>query len=103
MTGRCPECGAQFERRADWQRLCWECWRAKKDREVSATAWERGYDAGFTDGLAAGRRGPRESADFIRTAVLLCHPDRHPPERFEIANQITARLLEMLEQRKGVA
>jgi hypothetical protein len=34
--------------------------------------------------------------ELVKAAVRLCHPDRHPPERFTAANTVTGRLLSML-------
>jgi hypothetical protein len=39
--------------------------------------------------------------DVLLDAVALCHPDRHPPERFEQANRVTAGLLDLLERARG--
>ena len=55
-----------------------------------AAAYERGYATAIRErpaGLDAG---------WLRELVTLTHPDRHPPERAELANRATARLLDLL-------
>jgi hypothetical protein len=37
---------------------------------------------------------------FLRDAIALCHPDRHPPERFKTANAVSATLLALLEEQR---
>jgi hypothetical protein len=97
---RCQACHEPFAGE-HWQRLCWPCWRERQDREQHADSYARGYD----DGYAAGYRracqdqpvAQQSSLDteLIAAAIRLCHPDSHPPERFDLANRITARLLEL--------
>lgn len=91
---RCSSCGAWFEGE-HWQRLCWKCWRAQRDRELEDHAYDRGYSDGYRDGAAEVARSSfgRLDRDVIVGAIRLCHPDRHPPERAAEANAITARLL----------
>jgi hypothetical protein len=72
-------------------------------RRKTGGAADRAYEAGFQDGWRAGlERGraarlaapaPPVDPAVLREAVRLCHPDRHPPERFAIANRVTATLL----------
>jgi hypothetical protein len=31
-------------------------------------------------------------ADLLKSAIALCHPDRHPPERAKPCNRVTAAL-----------
>jgi hypothetical protein len=38
--------------------------------------------------------------ELLRDAIQLCHPDRHPPERSEIANRVTAALISLREGRR---
>jgi hypothetical protein len=98
VTRRCQDCGARFEAHADYHRLCWRCWRRRRDRELTAG----GYDDGYSDGYRAGRPAAgtqpaaRLDAELLRGLVQLCHPDRHPPERAELASRSTATLLNML-------
>jgi hypothetical protein len=79
---------------------------ARSERESpAAAAHKRGYE----DGHAAATRERRAdgrgqfNAAQLRTLVTLCHPDRHPPDRAQLANRATARLLELLEQERDAA
>lgn len=105
MARQCPDCGASFDPRGSWQRLCWGCWRAAKDRDLEEDAYQRGYTAGYRAGAASSARRSfnalANERDFVLELVLLCHPDRHPPERFELANSTTARLLDLLKEAKA--
>jgi hypothetical protein len=89
----CDNCRTGFSANGVWQRLCWTCWREQKDRDDLNVAYVRGYQAG----LAAHNL---VDADLLQAAIALCHPDRHPPERWQLANEVTARLL---EARKALA
>lgn len=66
-------------------RLCWDCWRRQKDgeRRVEIVHVEVPVLA---------------DAELLRGAIALTHPDRHPPERYELANRITAGLLDLLKK-----
>jgi hypothetical protein len=106
----CKSCGSQFDAEA-WQKLCWCCWRRESDREAADAVYHRGYSDGYDLGYGRGYRdghkrgygcGREDSGpatrpvladDLIAGAIRLCHPDRHPAERFVEANAITARLL----------
>jgi hypothetical protein len=93
----CVDCGQAFVAKGSWMRRCWSCWREQKDEEQRSEAWDEGYDAGY----AAGQRtslAPALEGDLLRDAIVLCHPDRHPPDRFELANTVTAKLLELRER-----
>lgn len=96
----CDSCGEHFERQHYWQRLCWSCWRAKKDREQRQEAYNEGYCAG----LAAGRkqRPPEppphndlddELLEHLPRLIQLCHPDRH--DGSAAATAVTQWLLEL--------
>ena len=67
------------------------------------------YKRGYEDGHAAATRERRAdgrgqfNAAQLRALVQLCHPDRHPSERAQLANRATARLLELLEQEREAA
>lgn len=117
MKARC-KCGQTFEAQGAWQRLCWDCWRAqeaeradrgdlsalaKRSTKLLDEAYEAGRRRGYEDGYAAGARetrapssngGPLDPA-LLRELISLCHPDRHPPERFDQANRVTAQLVSM--------
>jgi hypothetical protein len=55
------------------------------------------YERGYADGHAAATRERRAdgrgqfNAAQLRALVTLCHPDRHPAERAQLANRATAR------------
>ena len=84
----CGACGTPFlgER---WKRLCPACWRVEHDRALQEEAYRRGY----RDGLLAARNRVLLDAATLAAAIGLTHPDRHPPERFQVANAVTAQLL----------
>ena len=95
MIRRCTDCGDSFQAKGDWQRRCWKCWRAEKERGELRAAYDLGFEHGFEDGRAAAtrRNGDGFSASLLREVIALTHPDRHPPERFELANRITSELV----------
>jgi hypothetical protein len=66
----CHCCGSTFEPQKPHHRLCWPCWRRAIPVDV----------------------------DLVRTAVVLTHPDRHPLERADVANRVTAELLGALQR-----
>jgi hypothetical protein len=76
MSRRCRSCDQSFRPDGDWQRLCWPCRRelrtqADKPRTVVVS--------------------PVDAA-LLKSAIALFHPDRHPPERAKLCNQVTAAL-----------
>jgi hypothetical protein len=90
-------CGRWFVAVYDWVKDCRVCFHEKGghyDLAVAELAWERGYLLGLE--RARDRNGADVEAALgelpIHELLTLCHPDRHPPERFELANQITAWL-----------
>jgi hypothetical protein len=61
------------------------------------------YDRGVKDGFAAGKEAARRTVTGIDLAMIgelvrLTHPDRHPPERRDAANRVTALLMEMRDE-----
>jgi hypothetical protein len=36
-------------------------------------------------------------AALLKSAITLCHPDRHPPERARLCTEVTATLIEALK------
>jgi hypothetical protein len=92
VSRRCSTCGRSFRAEGDWQKLCWTCWRRENPTKSKPPP-----------------RAPRErivirevptltDEKLIRDCVRLTHPDLHPPERFQFANDTTARLLALLER-----
>lgn len=90
MIQPCRDCGAPFDGER-WQRLCWSCWRNRRDGQGRDDAYHRGFTAGLA--AARGRPAPALDDSLLRDVIALCHPDRHPRERYELANATTARLL----------
>jgi hypothetical protein len=88
---RCASCGASFEGQR-WQKVCWPCWRKKRDGETAREA----YLIGYADGRANAWQPPID-AELLRELVIFCHPDRHDASRFEEANRLTSRLLGLRE------
>jgi hypothetical protein len=76
VTRFCRSCSEPFRPEFAKMRLCWPCWRelreqAKEPRTVVVSP----VDAGL-----------------LLSAIALCHPDWHPPERAELCNRVTAAL-----------
>jgi hypothetical protein len=85
---RCRTCGVRFEGQ-HWQRQCTDCYKAAKREEA---------DRAFTEAYLLGAREAFKHWDdqvrpLLKRAVRLCHPDRHPTERFDEANSLTVDLL----------
>jgi hypothetical protein len=101
----CRNCRRAFHPAADHHRLCWACWHEQRDDRAQHDQYSRGYANGWSDGERVGFRngheaGLREGAtvlapELLGDAIRLTHPDRHPAERFEMANRVTAGLIEM--------
>ena len=101
-TATCQSCGREFEREPDetWKRLCWTCWRARKDQELGDTRYRDGFAAGLAEGLRRNEaRGPpgggvdRDLQEHLTSLLQLCHPDRHGNS--ESATRATQWLLEL--------
>ena len=96
---RCTSCGEAFTGE-HWQRLCWGCWRGKRDlgervEQINRGYWE-GWNAGYRRGVQdADEESLAMDAGLLRDLIGLCHPDHHPPERRAAANATTAQLLQM--------
>ena len=79
-----------------------------------ADPYQRGYEAGYLVGHRAGVSAQTAemgrlradvdrlqrffSEETIVALVRLCHPDRHPPERYAEANRLTAQLLDLRDK-----
>jgi len=89
----CTSCGATFQARGPWMRKCWTCWRAEQDAHTRTSAYRDGY----RDGFAAGRARTHRALppNLISDTIALCHPDRHPVERQELATRVTRTLLDL--------
>jgi hypothetical protein len=92
MMRSCERCDARFDG-PHWQRLCWKCYQRRKANEQEAA-----YNRGFAAGRATAPAAPvLLEAELLTEAIALTHPDRHPEERSELANRVTARLLDARE------
>jgi hypothetical protein len=79
----CSRCWAQFWPARHYHYLCWDCWRETHPPHRP--------------------QPPRLSGvvlepELVKAAVTLAHPDRHPPERRELATRVTAALLGALRE-----
>jgi len=61
------------------------------DLAVAEFAWRKGYELGHGRGVFETLEGSIRALP-LRDLITLCHPDRHPPERFELANDMTSWL-----------
>jgi hypothetical protein len=86
----CRGCGTRFEGQR-WQRLCWRCWRERRDRDAQREAYQVGYLDGM---LADAERTQRQTIppQLVERLIRFAHPDRNM-SRFEEANQLTRELL----------
>jgi hypothetical protein len=85
----CYKCGCTFRPalNADDRRLCRACqFKGSKDVDLAI------YEEAFQKGIALGRA---ELPVSVMDLIQLCHPDRHPPERRDLANAVTMQLNEM--------
>lgn len=105
MIRDCTRCGRRFETDRDYHRFCWPCFRQERangrwtDEEPSS--WRKpppGWEARKPP--PPFRTEPVLDQRFLRDAILLCHPDRHPAERTKTANAVTATLLELLHAKR---
>jgi hypothetical protein len=87
LSRRCQSCDKSFRPDGQWQRLCWPCWRQLRAEESKP----RTIVVSPVD------------ADLLLQAISLCHPDRHPPERHEICNRVTAALTVALKAAREAA
>lgn len=67
-------------------RLCRAC-QFNGSRDVDLATYEEAYQKGIALG-----RSQATTALPIMDLIQLCHPDRHPPERRKLANEVTAQL-----------
>lgn len=61
------------------------------------------YERGRLDGYRAGQQAARRAStgvdiELLGEIIRLTHPDRHPAERNEAANRVTARLIAMRDE-----
>lgn len=91
VTGvTCPQCRREpYTPKGDWQKICTSCWVNNKDRETYSKGYAKGYDAGFHAAMDDMEKQLAKHLPY-RDLIALTHPDRHPDERKELANRITA-------------
>jgi hypothetical protein len=85
VSRRCRNCDKSFRPEGSWQRLCWPCWR-----ELQAQA-EKPRTVVFSP----------VDAQLLKSAIALCHPDHHLPERRDLCNRVTAALTVALKAVRG--
>jgi len=92
----CLDCAQTFDARGDWQTRCWRCWREQREND----RYTAGYDEGWQRGYSAGLLDAPVSLDpgLVADLIALCHPDRHPAERADLAHRATVQLLGVREQ-----
>jgi hypothetical protein len=95
----CRRCGDEFDSDRAHHRYCWPCFRQL--RETGRFGGERQPPPQQPPPKPPLDLDPR----LLRDAIVLCHPDRLPPERARVANAVTAALLELLHtaRKKGAA
>jgi hypothetical protein len=101
-TRPCSVCRQSFTPRGEWQRTCTPCWVAEKEDRLRSAAYEAGRQAGLNEarrdratGNAAGVFADRA---FVMGLIELTHPDRHPMERWDASNRVTAVLINHLKR-----
>lgn len=87
---RCEECGHGFTRDAEWKRLCWDCWRERKDRKRPTLS---AVTASAVDSLP--------DTAMLRRPLQLCLPDKDAGS--ESAHVATRWLLDLRERMKNIA
>ncbi len=110
---RCIGCGGNFTPRNGWEKLCYSCWKFKKDAD-DQKAIERQERAEhleklrvLTERLERAKRDEPRRVEYIEIPcqksesdwsrqimrlIKLCHPDRHGNS--QEANDVTRWLLE---------
>lgn len=74
--------------------LCRTC-QFERTNDVDLATYEEAYRKGRSNGYERGCRITLENTLGslpLKDLICLCHPDRHPPERQTLANEITAWL-----------
>lgn len=90
----CQGCDRSFSPVLPSHRLCRVCWseaRGDINMAFAELAWQKGHELGFARGRTEVLEGTLGALP-LRELIVLCHPDRHPPERAGIATEITAWL-----------
>lgn len=96
----CDTCARPFTPKGEWQRTCTPCWVAEKEDRLRTEAYEAGRRAGLAEARRSGATPAGAFADqaFVMGLIELTHPDRHPSERWEASNRVTAVLINHLKR-----
>jgi hypothetical protein len=89
--------GRRSEQQPDPYRRGYADGYAKAVRE-HAYDYARGYQAGHSKARDGGAVNLNLDNQLLEELIRLCHPDRHPRERFEAANRATAKLNAILDE-----
>ena len=103
VRARCLNCTREFESitRLPSQKVCPQCYyESRGDLTAALTefVWAAGYETGMQ------RREREDRAEIVakirellplKDLIRLCHPDKHPEERKQLATDTTALLLEL--------
>lgn len=109
-TRICPGCQREFNPALPADLRCRVC-KAERagdlDLAFAELAWRSGYALAAARAEESAMREREKLGSLLdslplRDLVALCHPDRHPPERTELATRITVYLNE-LRDAKGEA
>ena len=79
----CERCGQLFSPQYQYAKLCYPCWKRRKDAELLLDSAEREIDhlrriLAETERRASVGAAPEPiPADLLKVMLLLCHPDRH--------------------------
>lgn len=90
MRTVCRRCERTVPAAVAGDSLCAIC-RAEHNGDVDLAFAEVAWQEGFRHGRAQTLEGTLAAIPF-RELLSLCHPDRHPPERLDLANAVTAWL-----------
>jgi hypothetical protein len=85
MLNTCQSCGVRFEAEEAWKKLCFPCWKEKRDAENPK---KTEYRQPATRTVYVPVEIPK---DMLKILINLCHPDRHDGK--DIATKATQYLL----------
>ncbi len=98
----CDTCHKSFAPRGEWERTCTPCWVAEKEDRLRSAAYEAGRQAGLREARQGGMTATAASIfgdrTFVMSLIELTHPDRHPMERWDDSNRVTAVLINHLKR-----
>lgn len=99
-TERCSDCARPFLKSEPSMRRCRLCSALRADDlegALAEKAWQEGFRLGYERAQQQNTRDPGVvlALPLLEDAIKLCHPDRHPEERFQLANSLTAELIRL--------